>query len=233
MLYSHRFYHTSTKVRLRENVPFQLKPDRRLYYTLPKPSALPLLLSRLREVLGEVHNSVLQLVLQILAQSTLLVDLRHEILLVVTEMCKEVLLPSCDLVHRDAVEMSVDTGEDERHHLADSHGVILLLLEQLGETLATVQCLLRCGVEIGTELCEGGNFTVLRQEELEGASDLLHGLQLSSGPDTRHACVSEKTGVVMTNIDSWSDTLVKELRLQEDLAVGDTWVLSVMIHVNM
>ena len=39
-------------------------------------------------------------------------------------------------------------------------------------------------VKIGTELGEGGDFTVLGQEELERAGDLLHGLELSGGADT-------------------------------------------------
>jgi hypothetical protein len=52
----------------------------------------------------------------------------------------------------------------------------------------------------------------LGQEELEGTSDLLHGLELSSGTDTGHG---------KTDVDGWSDTLVEELGLQEDLSVGD------------
>lgn len=79
-------------------------------------------------------------------------------------------------------------------------------------TLTTAEGLLGSGIQIGTELGESGNLTVLGQEELQGTSDLLHGLELCSGTDTRHG---------QTDVDGWSDTLVEELSLQEDLAVGD------------
>ena len=44
------------------------------------------------------------------------------------------------------------------------------------------------------------------------ASDLLHGLELSSGADTRDG---------QTDVDGWSDALVEQFGFQEDLAVGN------------
>lgn len=79
-------------------------------------------------------------------------------------------------------------------------------------TLTTRQGLLGGSIQIGTELGEGSNLTVLGQEELQGTSDLLHGLELGSGTDTRHR---------QTDVDGRADTLVEELSLQEDLTVGD------------
>jgi hypothetical protein len=70
------------------------------------------------------------------------------------------------------------------------------------------QCLLRGCIEIGTELGESGNLTVLGQEELQGTSDLLHGLDLGSGTDTGHR---------ETDVNGGTDTLVEELGFQEDL----------------
>lgn len=55
-------------------------------------------------------------------------------------------------------------------------------------------------------------FTVLGQEQLERTSDLLHGLELSGGTDTRHG---------KTDVDGRSDTLVEQLSLKEDLSVGN------------
>ncbi len=79
-------------------------------------------------------------------------------------------------------------------------------------TLTTAEGLLGGSIQVGTELGESGDFTVLGQEELERTSDLLHGLELGSGTDTRHG---------KTDVDGRSDTLVEELSLEEDLAVGD------------
>ena len=157
-------------------------------------------------------HDLFQLVLQLFAESALLVDRLHQALLVGLEVLKEVLLPLRDLVDGHAVEVTVDTGVDKWDHLVDGHGVVLFLLEQLGETLATVEGLLGGSIEIGTELGEGGDFTVLSQEEFEGSGDLLHGFELGGGADARHG---------ETDVDGGADTLVEEFGFQEDLAVGD------------
>ena len=166
----------------------------------------------LREVLGEAGDDVLELGLEVLGKGALLVEGVEEGLLVGAEVRKEVRLPLEDLGNGDVVEVTVDTSEDEGNHLVDGHGLVLLLLEELSETLTTVEGLLGGGIEIGTELGEGGNLTVLGQEELEGTSDLLHGLDLGSGTDT---------GDGKTDVNGGTDTLVEQLSLQEDLAVGD------------
>jgi hypothetical protein len=79
-------------------------------------------------------------------------------------------------------------------------------------TLTTVEGLLGSGIEIGSELCEGSNLTILGQEKLQGTSNLLHGLELGSGTDTRDG---------KTDVDGRSDTLVEQLSLQEDLTISD------------
>ena len=127
-------------------------------------------------------------------------------------MGKELRLPSENLGNWYLVKVTVDTGEDERNHLVDGHWGVLLLLEKLGKSLTTVQGLLGGGIQVGAELGEGGNLTVLGQEKLEGTSDLLHGLELSGGTDT---------GDRKTDVDGWTNTLVEEFGFQEDLTVGD------------
>jgi hypothetical protein len=79
-------------------------------------------------------------------------------------------------------------------------------------TLTTVEGLLGSSIQIGTELGEGSDLTVLGQEKLQGTSDLLHGLKLGGGTDT---------GDGKTDVNGWTDTLVEELGLQEDLTVSD------------
>jgi hypothetical protein len=169
-------------------------------------------LHNLREVLGERGDNVLDLGLKLLAEGTLVLELLEEARLVGAEVREELRLPLEDLGDGNVVEVTVDTSEDEGNHLVDGHGLVLLLLEELGETLTTVEGLLGGSVQVGTELGEGGHLTVLGQEELEGTSDLLHGLELGGGADTRHR---------QTDVDGGADTLVEELGLQEDLTVGD------------
>ena len=166
----------------------------------------------LREVLGELGDDVLDLGLKLLAEGTLGLKLVEEGGLVGAEVGEEVRLPLEDLGDGNVVEVTVDTSKDEGNHLVDGHGLVLLLLEELGETLTTVEGLLGGSVQVGTELGEGGDLTVLGQEELQGTSDLLHGLELSGGADTRHG---------QTDVDGGADTLVEELGLQEDLTISD------------
>src|SRR4051794_22252163 len=68
-------------------------------------------------------------------------------------------------------------------------------------TFTTVESLFRSSIQIGTELGESSDFTVLSQEKLQGTSDLLHGLKLGSGTDTRHG---------KADVNGRSNTLVEK-----------------------
>ena len=89
---------------------------------------------------------------------------------------------------------------------------ILALFQQLSQSDTTVQQLLSGSIQIGTELSESSDFTVLGKLELHRTSDLLHSTSLGSRADTRHR---------QTDVDSRSDTLVEQLSLQENLSVSD------------
>ena len=67
-------------------------------------------------------------------------------------------------------------------------------------------------LQIGTELGEGSDFSVLSKVQLERTGDRLHEFGLGGRTDSRHR---------ETDVDSWSDTLEEELGLQEDLTIGD------------
>ena len=164
------------------------------------------------EALDEGNGDVLELGLGLLAESTLLVDGSQQVSLVGLEVSKVISLPLEDAVDGDRVEVTVDTSEDKGNHLVNGHGGVLLLLEELSQALTTAEGLLGGSIKIGTELGESSDLTVLGQEKLQGTSDLLHGLELGSGTDTRDG---------KTDINGGTDTLVEKLRLQEDLAVGN------------
>jgi hypothetical protein len=117
-----------------------------------------------------------------------------------------------DLAGLDLIQVTTDTGEEDASLLLDGHGDVLLLLEELSELLASVEELLGGGIQIGTELSEGGDLTVLGELELQGTSELLHGLDLGGGSNT---------GDGQTNVNCGADTLMEELGLKEDLTVRD------------
>ena len=139
-------------------------------------------------------------------------NLSQDVLVLASQVLAVGGLESLNIGGLDLVEVSLDTGEEDAGLLHDLHWHVLLLLEELSELLTTVEQLLGNSVEIGTELGESGDLTVLSELELEGTGDLLHGLDLSGSSDTGHG---------KTDIDSWADTLVEKLSLQEDLTVGN------------
>jgi len=128
------------------------------------------------------------------------------------EVFKEELLELANLAGLDLVQEAAHASVQDANLLLSGHRDVLLLLEQLSQLLSSVQEVLGRGVEVGAELGEGSDFSVLGELELEGTGDLLHGLDLGGGADTGHR---------ETDVDGGTDTLVEELSLEEDLAVGD------------
>jgi len=147
-----------------------------------------------------------------LGKSSLLGDGLKEWLLGGSDVFEEFKLEVGDVLWRDLVEVTSHTAEDASNLLSNVHWGVLGLLEELGESDASVEELLGGGIHIGTELGEGGDLSVLSEIELHGTGDLLHGLELGSGSDS---------GDGETDVDCWSDTLVEELGLQENLTVSD------------
>lgn len=92
-------------------------------------------------------------------------------------MLQEGSLPLSDIVDGDSVQETVDTSVDDGDLDLDSQGLVLSLLEELSETGTTVEEETSGGIEIGSELGEGGDITVLGKVELEGSSDGLHDLE--------------------------------------------------------
>jgi len=110
------------------------------------------------------------------------------------------------------VEVSSDTSVKHANLLLSWHWHVLSLLQELGKLLTSVKKLL-CGcIKIGTELSESSNLSVLSEIKLHSTGDLLHSLDLGSGADTRYR---------KTDVNGWSDTLVKQLSFQENLSISN------------
>lgn len=139
-------------------------------------------------------------------------DLLKDLGVVRLDVRDQSLLELADALDVDLVKVTVDTGVDDNNLVLNRHGLVLGLLEQLSETGTTVEQELGRSVQVGTELGEGGDLTVLGKEKLERTGDLLHGLDLGSGTDTRHG---------ETDVDGRADTLEEQLGFQENLTVRD------------
>jgi len=112
------------------------------------------------------------------AQVSVLSNLVEEWSLGGADVLGELLLELCDLGGVHLVEESPDAAVDDGHLLLDGHGHVLALLQQLSQPDAAVQQLLRGGVQVGAELGEGRNLTVLGQLKLHRTGHLFHGLCL-------------------------------------------------------
>jgi hypothetical protein len=86
-----------------------------------------------QETLDEGRSDIFELVLELLAESTFLVDLVQELGLVALQVAQVIAFPFQDTVNRNVVQITVDASKDEGHHLINGHGRVLLLLEELGQ----------------------------------------------------------------------------------------------------
>ena len=117
-----------------------------------------------------------------------------------------------DAVDRDAIEEAVGRGVDHDDLLLDGHRRALVLVERLDEPLPAGERRLRVGVEVRAELGERLEVAVLRELELQPPGDLLHRLDLRVAADARHRDA---------DVDGRPHAREEELRLEEDLPVGD------------
>jgi len=117
-----------------------------------------------------------------------------------------------DALDGDAVDEAVGRGVDLQHLILDRQRLALALVERLDQALATRQRALRVRIQVGAELREGLEVAVLRELELEPAGNLLHRTDLRIAADARDGDA---------DVDRRAHTRVEELRLEEDLAVGN------------
>ena len=103
-------------------------------------------------------------------------------------------------------------GPENRHLELHGLGIILLLFEQLHDTLTTIKLSLGTGVKIASKLGKCGQFAELCQITLDLSGHLLGGLDLSSRTDT---------GDGKTDRDGRANTLIEKIGLQINLAVRD------------
>ena len=90
--------------------------------------------------------------------------------------------------------------------------LILRLLQHFDQPPAAVELVQRRLVEVAAELRERRELAVLREVEPQRAGDLPHRLDLRRAADARHR---------VADVDRRTDALVEQIRLEEDLAVGD------------
>ena len=113
---------------------------------------------------------------------------------------------------RDAIHITVGRRIDNQNLIFQRHRFIVLLLQNLGQSLAARQLRLRALVQIGSELRKRGEFAKTRQVEFEATRDLLHRFELRRRTDARHA---------QTGVNRGTLTRIEQVGFEEDLTVGN------------
>merc|ERR1712100_581918 len=117
-----------------------------------------------------------------------------------------------NLVDGNVVDQALHTGINDGDLLSQDQGAELGLLKQLTKALAALQLLLGGGIQIGSELGEGGQLVELGQLQFQGAGNLLDGLGLGSATHPAHGD---------THVDRRTQTGVEQVGAEEDLTVRD------------
>src|SRR3569623_3441664 len=141
-----------------------------------------------------------------------LVDSVHQRLLIRLHVAVQRRFERADLLELNVVEEAVVGGEQGDGLLGHGQRRVLLLLHQLGDALAAFELLARALVEVGRELGEGRQFTVLRQVETHTAAELLDDLGLGRATDARYG---------QTRVDGGTHAGVEQVGFEIALAVGD------------
>src|SRR5690606_13644232 len=117
-----------------------------------------------------------------------------------------------NLLDLEVVKVAVVDREQGNAKFPDLQRLVLRLLEQFNDALATFQLAARSVVKVGGELGERCKFAILGQVGTNTTGHLLDDLGLRSATDTRHR---------NTGVDGGTDTGVEQVGFQEDLAVGN------------
>ena len=112
--------------------------------------------------------------------------------------------------HRHIVVSADVDGVEHERFFPNLQRLVLRLLHEFGHDAAAFELLAGRFVEVGSELREGSQFTVLSQGETNATAELLDDLRLSGATDAGHG---------NTRVDSGADTGVEEVGFQQDLTV--------------
>src|SRR6185503_1640950 len=138
-----------------------------------------------RELFAEFLDRALERRLQLVIEVLLLHDGGEDAGVTRFEEAIQPLLIGAQLLDRNAVEVAVCRGEDDRHLLLDGQRLVLRLLQDFDEPLAAVELSLRRLIEVAAELGERRELAILREVETQGAGNLAHCLDLCGSADAR------------------------------------------------
>src|SRR3989338_7543270 len=117
-----------------------------------------------------------------------------------------------DLFNGYVIEKTVCDNKKDRHLVFHGHRRVLRLVLDLSNPAAAVNLLSCSFIKIRSKLRERREFAELRKIQTKLTCDFLHGFDLRRGSHARHR---------NTDVQSWPDTLIKQIRFQENLPVGD------------
>src|SRR5690242_20481992 len=127
----------------------------------------------------------------------------------VTVECR---FPGGDHFELDVVQVAFGSRVNDQNLSFDRHRLVLSLLEDLRQALASVDTAPCRLVKVRGELCKCSKFTELRKVKTQCTCHLFHSSGLS---------ITTDAGDRVTDVDGGSDTGVEQVGLKEDLTVGN------------
>src|SRR5712692_10566720 len=178
--------------------------------------AYPVLLARrggLLELVNSIAQALHQVVCHLIARvDRFLDDLRAYLRVAGIHKAVERGFPLDHFIEAHIIQVAIGSGVDNHNLLLYLDGRVLRLLENFGQALAAIDAALGSLVQVGRELRERGQLAELSEVETQGASYLAHGTRLR---------VAAYAGDREADVHGGSLTCVKQIRLKEDLPVGD------------
>ena len=151
-------------------------------------------------------------VISLLAKLSFVSDGVEDNLVLGSEVSQKLMLEFVKLVGLELVNVSSGSGVKDDDLFLGWDWNVLLLLEDFSQFLSSVKLGLGGGIEVRSELGESSDFSVLGKLNLDGWSNLLHGLNLGGRSDSGHR---------KTDVNGWSHSLVEGFLLQENLTIGN------------
>src|SRR5438270_1379387 len=167
---------------------------------------------RLDKLLLGLFDQTRHLRLQLVVQCLLFHDLAQQARIRRVYVPVKLIFELAHLRNLEIVEIAIRSSKDRENLFAKGQGRELELLQEFSKTLTAIELLLRCFVEVRTELCERREFTVLRKLELHRSCYLAHRLDLRRTTDAANRD---------SDVHRGPHARVKQISLKKYLAIGN------------
>jgi len=138
------------------------------------------------EALLELSDRARQFFFDVVVELVLIPNCLQQLRLGIVEVIAQSGFEAPDILDGDIVKQSLAPGKYDCNLLFERNRRVRSLLQYFHPALAAVELGLGCLIELGTELRECGQLTILRQIEAQCSSNRAHGFYLRASSNAAH-----------------------------------------------